>query len=121
MRWKLLASGHPQEGALPETLGLVRSEDHGATWTPVSGLGKYDWHVLERSRGTLAGVPAERAELYVSTNGGAAFERSGVAPAVPDDLAIDPADPRRWVAATADGWRCVIWLPSPWPPRSSRP
>ena len=29
----LLASGHPQEGSLPENLGLIRSSDHGDTWS----------------------------------------------------------------------------------------
>ena len=56
---KAIASRSLQPG--PRTngssvLGLVRSEDHGDTWTPVSGLGEVDWHVLERSRGLIAGV-----------------------------------------------------------------
>ena len=62
--------------------------------------------MLEHARGLLAGVPAEATDLYVSRDGGAAFERGGVAPAPPDDVAIDPADPERWVAAS--------------PPRASR-
>ena len=99
----LVASGHPEGGELPEDLGLVRSEDHGDTWTPVSGLGEVDWHVLERSRELIAGVPADGTELFTSRDAGAAFSRSGVAPAPPVDVALDPADPRRWVAATAEG------------------
>jgi hypothetical protein len=99
----LVASGHPDGGELPENLGLVRSDDHGDTWTPVSGLGEVDWHVLERSRELLAGVPAEGPELFASRDAGAAFKRAGVAPSPPVDVAIDPADPRRWVAATAEG------------------
>ena len=118
---ELVASGHPQDGDLPENLGLVRSEDQGDTWTPVSGLGEVDWHVLERSRGLLAGVPAEGTDLFVSTDGGRAFSRGGVAPAPPDDVAIDPADPERWVAATAEGIATSSDGGATWRPREPIP
>ena len=118
---ELVASGHPQEGDLPEDLGLVRSADHGETWTPVSGLGEFDWHVLERSRGLLAGVPADGEDLFVSTDGGKAFSRGGVAPAPPDDVAIDPADPERWVAASAVGIATSSDGGATWRPRDPVP
>jgi hypothetical protein len=118
---ELLASGHPQDGELPEDLGLIRSSDHGDTWEPVSGLGEFDWHVLEHSRGLLASVPAETADLYVSADGGTTFERGGVAPTPPDDVAIDPADPQRWVAASAEGIATSSDGGASWRPREPVP
>jgi len=118
---ELVASGHPQDGDLPEDLGLVGSRDGGDTWTPVSGLGEFDWHVLERSRGVLAAVPAGGAELYVSTDEGATFTRAGVAPAPPDELAIDPGDPDRWVAASAEGIASSSDGGATWRPREPVP
>ena len=99
----------------------MRSADHGDTWAPVSGLGEYDWHVLERSRGTVAGAPAEQAQLFASTDGGTTFRPAGVAPAPPDDVAIDPADPRRWVAATPDGLATSADGGATWRPREPVP
>ena len=118
---ELLASGHPQDGELPENLGLIRSADQGDTWEPVSGLGEFDWHLLEHARGLLAAVPAGGADLYVSSDGGAAFERGGVAPTPPDDVAIDPADPERWVAASAEGIATSSDGGASWRPREPMP
>ena len=56
---ELVASGHPEGGALPENLGLIRSVDGGATWSPLAQLGKADYHLLEVSRGRLVAVEAE--------------------------------------------------------------
>ena len=123
---ELLASGHPQSGDLPEDIGLVRSGDHGDTWSPVSGLGEFDWHLLERSRELLAGVPADGTELYISHDAGVEFSRNGVAPSPPVDVAIDPADPERWVASTAEGIATsedggATWRPrEPMPERAAR-
>ena len=118
---ELLASGHPAAGELPEDLGLIRSSDHGDTWEAVSGLGEFDWHVLEHSRGLLAGVPAESADLYASADGGTSFERGGVAPTPPDDVAVDPADPERWVAASAEGIATSNDGGASWRPREPVP
>jgi photosystem II stability/assembly factor-like uncharacterized protein len=118
---ELLASGHPESGQLPEDIGLVRSGDHGDTWTPVSGLGEFDWHVLERSRGLLAGVPADGTDLFISRDAGKAFSRNGVAPSPPVDLAIDPADPERWAASTAEGIATSEDGGATWRPREPMP
>jgi len=47
---RFLGSGHPdgREG-LPPFLGLIRSQDAGKSWKPISLLGKQDFHVLEAS------------------------------------------------------------------------
>src|SRR5688572_28832791 len=45
---ELLGSGHPAaDSDLPEVLGLMRSDDAGKTWTPVSELGTADFHAIE--------------------------------------------------------------------------
>ena len=48
---EFLGSGHPdgQDDSLPPFLGLIRSEDAGRTWDPVSLTGDVDFHVLEAS------------------------------------------------------------------------
>ena len=57
----LLGSGHPAAGsALPQALGLIRSEDAGKTWSSVSELGKADFHAIEPAGDDIVGraVPA---------------------------------------------------------------
>lgn len=101
---QLIASGHPKEGgsALPEDLGLIRSEDDGRTWTSVSLLGDEDLHALDARGDVIAGQPVEAARVLVSEDAGKTFaERTP--PAAPIDLDLDPADPRRIALTTADG------------------
>ncbi|WP_425939700.1 F510_1955 family glycosylhydrolase [Ornithinimicrobium sp. W1665] len=51
-----LASGHPgPQSDLPEPLGLITSEDRGATWTVASRGGQSDFHSLTSSGATLTG------------------------------------------------------------------
>ena len=99
----LVASGHPLGGsALPENLGLIRSEDGGDTWKPLSLLGEEDLHALDARGDHVAGQPAEEARLLVSADGGRSFEER-TPPAAPIDVDLDPANPERMVIATADG------------------
>ena len=103
----LLASGHPaaEQTALPPVLGLIRSDDAGRTWTTVSESGKADFHALRRSGDLLAGALYGQSQILVSRDDGRTWEdRAAPRPLV--DLAVDPADPRRWVATAADG----VWL-----------
>ena len=99
---ELLASGHPEGGALPENLGLIRSTDGGATWTPVAQLGRADYHLLELFRGRVVAVEAEGSGVLVSNDGGRSFEERAP-PAAPVDLAVDPSDAARMIVSTEQG------------------
>ena len=100
---ELLASGHPASaGALPEVLGLIRSEDAGRTWTSVSGFGTADFHAIERSGDRLIGGLSGQAQVQVSADDGATWQ-TRTAPGVLTDLEVDPTDHRRWIASTAEG------------------
>ena len=103
----LLASGHPaaEETALPPALGLIRSDDAGRTWTPVSELGTADFHAIRRSGDRLVGALYGESLLLASRDDGRTWE-DRAAPRVLVDLVLDPADPRRWVATAPDG----VWL-----------
>lgn len=97
----LLASGHPQEGSLPENLGLIRSADHGDTWERVEGP-EGDYHELEVAGDLLVGVNAESPDIQVSRDGGATWE-TRTPPAAPIDVVVDPDDPSRWAVSTEQG------------------
>jgi hypothetical protein len=101
---ELVASGHPNDGGsgLPEDLGLIRSEDGGATWTSVSLLGEEDLHALDARDDVIAGQPVEAARVLVSTDRGKTWEER-TPPSAPIDLDLDPADPQRIAMTTADG------------------
>ena len=98
-----LGSGHPDlRDELPPLLGLIRSNDGGRTWTPVSRLGESDFHALRVAGGTVYGADATSGRLLVSTNGGRTWTaRTPPAPLV--DLVVDPRDPEHLVATTQDG------------------
>ena len=101
---ELVASGHPEGGGsgLPEDLGLIRSDDGGATWESVSLLGEEDLHALDARGEVVAGQPVESERVLVSTDGGRSFEER-TPPSAPVDLDLDPANPRRMAISTADG------------------
>lgn len=69
------ASGHPG----PETpgelgsphLGIVRSDDQGQTWAPVTFTGIEDFHILEvNPSGALFGIGSSSPAVRVSVDGG---------------------------------------------------
>lgn len=100
---RFLASGHPGpgEGSSPH-LGLVESRDAGQTWTAVSLGGRADFHVLRAAGETIYGYDGLDGRLMVSTDGGASWQAKS--PPTPlFDLAIDPRDPDRFVAASEAG------------------
>ena len=100
---RFVGSGHPGPGEdLPPLLGLIESRDRGRTWTPVSLLGEADFHVLRTAGRSVYGVDATSGRFLVSDDGGRTWTERAV-PAPPFDLAVDPADPRRLVAATEVG------------------
>ena len=82
----LFASGHPgPDSGLPDPLGLMRSDDAGATWSSVSLLGEVDFHGLAASGQGIAGIGTEHG-VMLSTDQGATWQ----------DLGIDDATSLAW-------------------------
>jgi photosystem II stability/assembly factor-like uncharacterized protein len=100
---RFIGSGHPAPGEnAPPNLGLISSTDAGRSWRGVSLAGEADFHVLRAANGIIYGFNGPTGLLMVSTNGGRAWtEREPPAPLF--DLAIDPDDPKRIVAASEAG------------------
>ena len=100
---RYLGSGHPDlRDDLPPLLGLIRSDDAGRSWKPVSLLGEVDFHVLRARGRRIYGVDAQTGALLASVDGGRRWQRR-TPPGPLLDLAIDPQDPERIVAAAEDG------------------
>lgn len=100
---RFLGSGHPDgRDNLPPYLGLIRSDDAGRTWNPVSLLGEVDFHVLEAAGGRVYGFGSDfdtrEPRFMVSRNGGRTWTQRGVAAALVA-LAIDPRDADSIVAS----------------------
>jgi photosystem II stability/assembly factor-like uncharacterized protein len=100
---ELLGSGHPAAGeALPQALGLIRSEDAGKTWTSVSELGTADFHAIEPAGEEIAGALFQQSQVLVSTDDGKSWEtRAAPLPLVA--LEVDPQNPRNWIGSTERG------------------
>ena len=100
---ELLASGHPAAGeALPPQLGLISSDDAGATWSPVSELGTADFHAIEPAGDTLVAALFQQPQVLVSEDDGRTWE-TRAAPAALVSLEVDPNAPGRWVGSTDRG------------------
>ena len=98
-----LGSGHPDaRDGLPPLLGLIRSEDAGRSWRPVSLLGEADFHVLRASGRRVYGVNSVDGALLTSADGGRSWQRR-TPPGSLVDLAIDPEAPERIVVAGEPG------------------
>jgi BNR/Asp-box repeat len=99
----MIGSGHPASGeALPPVLGLIRSADAGRTWESVSELGTVDFHALELSSGRIVGALFGDAQVLVSSDDGRNWDTK-TAPMPLVDLAVDPANPDRWVGTSEQG------------------
>jgi hypothetical protein len=103
---RFLGSGHPDgREDLPPFLGLIRSNDAGRSWAPVSLLGKRDFHVLEAAGERIYGYGSDfesrEAGLLVSADGGRSWEEH-TPPEPLISLAIDPDDPDH-VVGSGDG------------------
>jgi hypothetical protein len=104
---RFLGSGHPdlneaQEKNLPPHLGLIESTDKGENWESISLLGEADFHVLRFAGERVYGYDATNDRLLVSADRGRSWnELEKPGPLV--DLAVDPADDRRIVVASAGG------------------
>jgi hypothetical protein len=99
----LLGSGHPAAGsALPQALGLIRSEDAGKTWTAVSELGTADFHAIEPAGDDIVGALFQQPQVLVSADEGKTWEtRAAPLPLVA--LEVNPQDPQLWVGSTDRG------------------
>jgi hypothetical protein len=104
---RFLGSGHPdineaREQGLPPLLGLIESTDAGENWRPISLSGEADFHVLRFVGERVYGYDASNDRLLVSANRGRTWkELDKPGPLV--DLAVDPSDDQRIVAASAGG------------------
>jgi hypothetical protein len=101
-----LGSGHPDARQdLPPLLGLIQSTDDGRSWQTVSLLGEADFHVLRYRAGRIYGFDATNGRLMASADDGRSWRQ--LAPPGPLlDLAIDPNNVDRLLAATEDTlWR----------------
>ena len=115
-----LASGHPGPGQPePARLGLVASKDAGRTWRDVSLTGEADFHVLEAAGRTLYGVDGATGRMLVSADGGRSW-KARTPPGQVFDLAVDPRDPERAVAATQDGLHVTRDAGRRWRPLNPR-
>ena len=99
---RFVGSGHPGPGEdLPPALGLIESRDGGKTWKSLSLAGEADFHVL-RSAGEVVYAFDGAQGFMASPNGGRTW-RKRQTPAAMFDLAVDPQDRDRLVAATEAG------------------
>jgi photosystem II stability/assembly factor-like uncharacterized protein len=94
-----LGSGHPDlRDDLPPLLGLIESRDAGKTWTPISLLGKVDFHALRVHGGRVVGYDATSGRVMISDNQGRAWtSRRSPEPLV--DLVVNPTSAGTFLAA----------------------
>ena len=99
----LLGSGHPDlRGALPEFLGVLRSQDGGRMWSVLSRLGEADLHRMLVKHGRLYAFDAVLGALLISRDGGRTFVEK-VTPQEPMvELEVDPDDPERLLLASEE-------------------
>ena len=72
---RLVSSGHPGPGSpLPNPVGLIRSDDGGATWESVSLAGQIDFHALAVTEEMIVGFDGVTG-LVTSTDGGATWQQ----------------------------------------------
>jgi photosystem II stability/assembly factor-like uncharacterized protein len=119
---ELVGSGHPRPGGttLPQSLGLIHSGDAGRTWESVSQLGTADFHAISANGETVVAPLFGQGQIQLSRDGGRNFE-SRVAPMALVDLAVDPGNPRRWVATSEQGIYVTLDEGKTWRQRDNTP
>jgi photosystem II stability/assembly factor-like uncharacterized protein len=100
---RFLGSGHPDlREKLPPFLGLLRSDDAGESWRPMSLLGKVDFHVLEASGERIYGYGSDwktrTPRFLTSADGGHRWQRLK-APEPLISLAVAPTRSRSLIAS----------------------
>lgn len=76
----LFASGHPGPETPTElgspSLGIIRSDDFGESWSPIAFTSAEDFHVLTAGPdGTLYGIGSSAIDLLISTDDGIEWTR----------------------------------------------
>ena len=100
---RLLGSGHPDsKDARPYDLGLLRSQDGGRTWAPVSLASRSDLHLLRVRGEILYAYDLARDRFLASRDLGRSW-REHPPRGLMLDLAVHPRDPDRLVASTSEG------------------
>lgn len=98
---RFLGSGHPdfnKDPDLPPLLGLIKSEDAGQTWEPISMLGEADFHVLEALGQRVYGFDSTSERLMMSADGGKRWaKRPTPEPLI--SFAVDPDDENHLLVA----------------------
>jgi len=90
----LLGSGHPDDPkALPQYLGILRSQDGGRRWQVVTRLGTADIHIIRRQGRTLYLWDAVLGAVLVSDNGLRSFAERFTPKQLILDMVVDPRDP----------------------------
>lgn len=122
---RFLGSGHPDlRDKLPPFLGLIRSDDAGRSWDPVSLSGKADFHVLEAQGGHVYGFGSDwdtrTEQLLVSRDGGRRWKERA-SPESLIALAIRPGRPNTIIASGQEGLHFstnggTSWQPVEGPP-----
>lgn len=99
---RLVGSGHPDTKGLPEFLGVMASADGGRTWRVTSRLGRSDMHKFVVKHDRVYATDAATGTLVVSRDGGQTFGDEQFTPngVLIGDFEVDPANPRRIVAAS---------------------
>ena len=100
---RLVGSGHPATtDTLPEFPGVMESGDGGRTWRVISRLGQSDVHKFVIRHDRLYAIDSATGTLLVSRDGGRTFANEQFTPngVLIADFEVDPADPRRIVAAS---------------------
>lgn len=100
---RFIGSGHPDlRDDLPPLLGLIRSDDAGGSWQPVSLTGEVDFHALLADGDRITGYDASGGRVMVSRDHGATW-RWSAPPAPIADIAAEPGASGRLLAATEAG------------------
>ncbi|GGL59785.1 F510_1955 family glycosylhydrolase [Planomonospora parontospora] len=100
-----LASGHPgaaemSTGGAPH-LGLIRTTDAGASWSPVSEAGVADFHAIQPAGSSLYAYDSQTSRVRRSTDGGRTWVQGAQMQVA--DLAGNAVQPDRVYATTPDG------------------
>jgi hypothetical protein len=115
---RFIGSGHPdQQGTLPSFLGFITSDDNGATWKAISRLGDADLHKIVLAHGRMYAFDAVLSAILISDDNGRTFTENFTPRGLIIDFEVDPADPKRIVAAnenelfrsndTGESWRPI--------------